>query len=75
MSAFMQILQWKNISETKEDFEEAIIIDRQIRNARLPNQLFVHPARIPLEEVDFRTPEEKGQLSFWDDECSGICGI
>lgn len=26
-------------------------------------------------EIDFRTAEEKGQLSLWDNECEGMCGL
>jgi hypothetical protein len=58
-----------------KDWKQALEVDRAIRKARPPYDLFVHPARIPLEEVDLRTAEERGQLSLWDDECSGVCGV
>ena len=58
-----------------KDWREALDVDRAIRKARPPYDLFVHPARIPLELVDLRTAEERGQLSLWDDECSGVCGV
>ncbi len=59
------------------DWQEAVDVDNAIRKARPPYDLFIHPARIPLEEVDLRTQEEKGQLRFegWDAECSGLCGV
>jgi len=57
------------------DWEKAIGVDKAIRKARPPFDLFVHLARIPLEQVDLRTPEEKGQLSLWQDECTGVCGV
>jgi hypothetical protein len=57
------------------DWTKAVEVDRAIRKARPPYDLFVHPSRIPLEEVDLRTPQDKGQLSLWDEECSGICGV
>jgi hypothetical protein len=66
-------------SEGGQDWQEAIKIDNEIRkvrrNARIPIDLFIHPSCKPLDEVDFRTQEEKGQLSLWDNECSGICGV
>jgi hypothetical protein len=67
--------EWRRIKNTPDDWREAVEVDREIRKARPPYDLFVHPARKPLEEIDFRTQEEKGQMSLWDNECSGICGI
>lgn len=67
--------EWRRIKSTPLDWEEAVTVDRLIRTARPPYDLFVHPARRPLEEIDFRTAEEKGQMTLWDNECSGICGV
>jgi hypothetical protein len=66
---------WKLIMESEVDRKEAIEHDEAIRKIRPPFDLFVHPARLPLREIDFRTAEEKGQLSLWDNECDGICGL
>ena len=57
------------------DWTKAVAVDEAIRKARPPYDLFVHPARKPLVEVDLRTAEEKGQLRLWDEECEGMCGI
>ena len=57
------------------DWKKAVEVDRAIRKARPPYDLFLHPARIPLEDIDLRNLEDKGQLRLWDDECEGICGI
>jgi len=57
------------------DWSKAVEVDKAIRKARPPYDLFVHPARIPLEEVDLRTPQERGQLELWNEECSGYCGV
>lgn len=67
--------EWRRIKNTPEDWQEAVSVDQAIRKARPPYDLYVHPSRKPLEDVDFRTMEEKGQLSLWDSECSGICGV
>jgi len=58
-----------------QDWEKAVAVDKSIRDIRPPFPLFVHPARIPLADVDLRTQEEKGQMSLWDEECAGICGV
>lgn len=67
--------EWRRIKQTPEDWREAVDVDNAIRKARPPYDLFVHPSRKPLEEVDLRTETEKGQLSLWENECSGICGV
>jgi hypothetical protein len=77
---FHNSAEWRKIKASPVDWDEAVTVDRQIRHARPPYDLFVHPSRKPLEDVDFRTAEEKGQLSLWDAnnwdaECSGICGV
>jgi hypothetical protein len=67
--------EWRRIQSNQADWSEAVRVDEALRNLRPPWELYIHPSRKPLEEVDLRTPEEKGQLSLWDQECSGICGV
>lgn len=57
------------------DWHKAVEVDEAIRKARPPYDLFLHPSRKPLALVDFSTAEENGQLSLWNEECSGICGV
>ena len=72
---FHNTSEWRRIKRNKADWREAVTVDTAIRKARPPYDLFVHPSRKPLIEVDFRTEQEKGQLSLWDNECAGICGV
>jgi hypothetical protein len=72
---FHNTAEWRGIKAHPEDWADAIAIDQKIRDARPPYQLFVHPSRKPLELVDLRTETEKGQMSLWDEECTGICGV
>lgn len=72
---FHNTVEWRHIKKVIEDWQEAVSVDRAIRKARPPYDLYVHPSRKPLEEVDFRTEQERGQLSLWDEECSGLCGV
>ena len=67
--------EWREVSKSKYDWQAALEHDFAIRKARPPFDLFVHPARIPLADVDLRTAEEKGQMKLWDEECTGICGV
>lgn len=73
---FHSTAEWQRIKNSGNgDWHKAIEVDNEIRKAYPPYDLFVHPSRRPLEEVDLRTAEKKGQLSLWDNECSGVCGI
>lgn len=67
--------EWRQIMNSPADRESAIQHDNEIRKARPPFDLFIHPSRKPIEQVDLRTPEEKGQMTLWDNECHGICGV
>lgn len=72
---FHSTKEWHDIKASPMDWMEAVEVDRAIRKARPPYDLFVHPSRKPLEQVDLRTEQERGQMSLWDDECSGVCGV
>jgi hypothetical protein len=72
---FQDQASWRYTQTIAPDFHNAILLDRQIRNARSPMELYLHPSRKPLEEIDFRTMEEMGQTRLWDEECAGLCGV
>lgn len=66
--------QWRALEPA--EFQEACDVDRAIRNqADMRGQQFMHAARKPLDEVDFSTAEERGQLNFFINECEGMCGV
>lgn len=67
--------EWHDLKDYPADFQKAVAIDRTLRDRRPPFELFVHPACKPLENIDLRTETEKGQLSLWDEECAGVCGV
>lgn len=67
---------WREMKESSNgDWQKAIEVDEAIRKVRPPYDLFLHPSRKPLRLVDFSTAEERGQLSLWNEECTGICGV
>ena len=57
--------EWKDVVE----FDNAI---RKLGGDR--GDLFLHRSCQPLEEVDFFTLENAGQMSLLD-ECEGMCGV
>jgi len=61
-------------------FADAVDFDKAARKdgAILPgmrSQLFLHRSCKPLDEVDFRNLEDKGQLNMFNNECEGMCGV
>jgi len=62
---------------TPQEFADTVMIDRAIRNPHngIRWQQFIHSKRIPLEQVDLSTPEERGQLNLFLNECEGMCGV
>ncbi len=67
---------WREIKIADNgDWQKAIEVDYKIRKVRPPFDLYLHPSRKPLEEIDFRNDIDRGQLSLWDEECEGICGV
>jgi hypothetical protein len=68
--------EWRDIRDNApEDWQKAIAVDEQIRKARPPYDLFVNVQRVPLAEADLDSAEDKGQLSLWENECEGYCGV
>jgi hypothetical protein len=67
---------WRELkAQGGPDWQKAVSVDEAIRKVRPPYDLFIHPARIPLVDIDLRSEQDKGQLSLWEAECSGICGV
>jgi hypothetical protein len=73
---------WREIRDTAPDeWDDAVAVDRAIRTPvdrpgvpALRGQQFLHAQRVPLDEVDLSTPEDRGQLNFLH-ECEGMCGV
>lgn len=67
--------------ERPDDWQHAVKVDADLRGdtfnitAAAKADLFLHRSGQPLDEVDLRTPEERGQTSFMDICDEGYCGI
>jgi hypothetical protein len=70
---------WKEIKRNRPDeFREACEMDRLIRDpAAGPErgQQYIHSSCKPLDQVDFSTAEDRGQLNLFNEECEGMCGV
>jgi len=69
--------QWREIKADPEAWADVLAIDDAIREpARgMRGQQFMHADRIPLRDVDLKTPRERGQLDAFNNECEGMCGV
>lgn len=80
--------EWRRMQAAAPDeWERAVKFDHAIRDADQKGQdqrkmlvgaPFVHAKRIPLDQVDLRTDDEKyGQLTIegFANECDGMCGV
>tara|TARA_R110002096_G_scaffold205861_2_gene391956 strand:- start:165 stop:962 length:798 start_codon:yes stop_codon:yes gene_type:complete len=74
--------EWRRMRDSDpEHFAKAIEFDKQIRELSKKDQAlkmtaYLHRSCKPLDEIDFDSDEDKGQLT-WDfkAECSGLCGV
>ncbi len=71
--------EWRRIRADAAQWADAVEVDRAIRHADGMNgEVFLHRACVPLEDVDLRTDEDKGQMTLgfrgFGAECLGYCG-
>jgi len=51
-------------------------IDAIIRNQpKIRGMQFMHRSCVPLNQVDFSTAEDHGQIDMFNNECEGMCGV
>ena len=59
------------------EWQKAVRMDEAIRHG-LPGvkqTAYLHRSLTPLADVDVSTPEDRGQLNFFLNECEGLCGV
>lgn len=78
---FTDDARWRDMRDNDPvSFTDAVSIDTVIRpGVDGPRRLrgsswWLHEKRVPLDQVDFSTAEDRGQGSFFD-ECAGVCGV
>ena len=67
--------EWRELKENKIEWVKIVKFDEAMRE-KYPNT-YLHKSCKPINEVDLRTEEEKGQysLDLFDNECEGMCGL
>lgn len=74
--------EWRRLrDEEPEEFARAVAFEKAYQEAKsktLSIKHFVpylHNSRMLLDQVDFSTEEERGQLDMFGNECEGMCGV
>lgn len=70
--------QWRALPP--EELADAVEVDRRLRDRppeayRLKGTMFLHRSGKPLDQVDLRTDEDRGQTNLFQNECEGMCGV
>jgi hypothetical protein len=69
---------WRQIrDDDPAAWADAIAVDQAIRSGirGIRGEVFLHRSAVPLGEADLSTPEDRGQLDLWGNECEGVCGV
>lgn len=74
--------EWRRLqTEEPEEFARAVQFERDIqaakaRNDNMDSVPYLHRSCKPLDQIDFRSDVERGQMEFsFEDECEGMCGV
>ena len=66
--------EWRSL--TASEFADAVEFDARVRTLpRIDGRVYLHRSLQPLDMVDLRSEQEKGQLDLWGNECEGMCGL
>ncbi len=74
--------EWRRLQlEEPSEFAKAVQFERDVQASKATQEAyestpFLHRSCKPLDQVDFRSDIERGQITLeWDDECEGMCGV
>lgn len=72
---------WRRMQVNEpEEFARAVQFEKDVQAAKknednVTGEFFLHRSCKPLDQIDFRSDVERGQLTMWEDECEGMCGV
>lgn len=76
MCPFHSNAAWTAMMTDPVDRAAVVALDATIRNqGGFEGQQFMHRSCLPIDQVDFSTDEDRGQLNMFNNECEGMCGV
>ena len=74
--------EWRRLKDEEPfHFEQSCELEADYQEAKAKTVSvkgftpFLHRSCIPLDQVDFSTEEERGQINMFNNECEGMCGV
>jgi hypothetical protein len=73
--------EWRRLrDEEPKEFARAARFEKQLQKTKAQSsnfrtQPFLHRSLVQLSRVDLRSEGEMGQLNFFENDCSGMCGV
>lgn len=73
--------EWRRLkTQEPEEFAKAVEVERLLQAAmatpgKMVGTAYLHNSLLPLDQVDFSTEEEHGQINMFQNECEGMCGV
>jgi hypothetical protein len=65
-----------------KEWADTVMVDKAIREGGTHNgqrvmkeKQYMHRSLKPLDQIDFRSLEDMGQINMFEDECEGMCGV
>lgn len=73
--------EWRRLkNEESVEFQKAVEFEKNLQAVKaatdnFKTMPFLHRSLVPLDQVDFSTDEERGQMNLFQSECLGMCGV
>jgi hypothetical protein len=69
--------QWRDLQlNSPDEFADVVEFEKfLIKFPGSTERLYLNRRTIPLDQIDFRSEEEHGQLNMFEMECEGMCGV
>ena len=73
-------VEWRDMKlNDPVSFQDAVDFDHALREhgnfSILKEKAYLHKSAKPLDEIDFRSLEDMGQINMFENECEGMCGV
>lgn len=65
------LAEWRALKQDPVEWPQIVQIDRLLNK----RGEYLHRSLMPIDEVDFASLEDKGQVNMFGNECEGVCGV